>query len=111
MEHIVLPKKKAYAISNGVFMIALGILLVTNGWWPGILLAVWAYLGTRQYFTQRYYDFALTSAILLGLFTFIFFNLGAAILVPVLFIVGGSYIIFREYFFADEDEPKKIQGT
>ena len=104
MEHIVLPKKKAYAISNGIFLIAIGILFVTNGWWPGILLAIWSYLAIRQYFTQRYYDLVLTSAILLGLFTIIYFNLGWAILVPALFFVGGSYLIFREYFFADDED-------
>lgn len=56
MEHIILPKKKAEAISNGVFLIALSILFFSSNWWPGILLAIWSPLAVRQYFTGRYYD-------------------------------------------------------
>ena len=102
MEHIILPKRKADAISNGVFLITLGILFFAHSWWPGILLVLWATLGVRQYLTGRYYDFIITSIILLGLFTINYLNIGWAILMPILFVIGGIYIIFKEYFFADE---------
>lgn len=108
MNQPILPKRKAEVISNGIFLAALGILFWTNSWWPGILLAIWATLGTRQYLTGRIWDFAITSLILIGLFIVSFFNVSWSVLVPVLFVIGGIYIILREYFFSDspDDENK-----
>lgn len=101
-----ISKKKADAISNGVFLIGLGILIYTNAWWPGILLALWATLAVRQYLTNRIYDLAITTILLLGLFLVTFLNLNWSVLVPVLLILGGIHIIFREYCVAEgvEDE-------
>ena len=63
-------KRKSNAIANGVFLAAIGVLLYTNLWWPGILIAIWLSLATRQFLSQRTYD----------------------------------HIIFREYFFAEDEE-------
>ncbi|HRD55442.1 MAG TPA: hypothetical protein PLC42_03495 [Parachlamydiaceae bacterium] len=104
MSRLVVTKRKAEIISNGIFLMALGILFWTNSWWPGILLAIWGCLGARQYLTGRYWDFAITSIILIGLFVVSFFNITLSVLIPVLFVVGGIYIIFREYFIAEEVE-------
>lgn len=109
----ILSKRKSDAIANGVFLAGIGILLYTHAWWPGILLVIWLSLATRQYFTQRIYDLIISSVILLGLFIVTLFNINWEILMPVLLVVGGIYIIFREYFFAedfdDEDLSRKIQ--
>ncbi len=104
----IVSKKKADAISNGVFLVSLGILFYTNSWWPGILLGLWAYLATRQYLMGRVYDFILTSIILIGLFIVSFFKIDWTILTPILFVLGGIYIIFREFFYAEDynGEPK-----
>lgn len=99
---MILPKRKAEIISNGIFLIALGILFWFNSWWPGILLAIWAGLGTRQYLTGRTWDFAITTGLLFGLFIVSLFNIDLSILVPILFVVAGIYIILREYFYTDE---------
>lgn len=99
-----LSKKKADAISVGVFLIALGILLYTNAWWPGILLAIWAMLATRELFTRRYYDLVLSSIIFLGLYVVYFLKVDWSVLMPVLFVVGGIYLIFRESYYATEED-------
>ena len=108
MVNRILSKRKTEAISNGVFLIALGILFYTNAWWPGILLAIWATLALRQYFSGRVYDLIISSVILIGLFLITW-----SILMPVLFVVGGIYIIFREYFFSgatdEEDKSEEIK--
>lgn len=101
MSQLIVSKRKAEVISNGIFLASLGILFWTNGWWPGILLAIWACLGARQYLTGRTYDFAITSVILIGLFIVTFFNITWSVLIPVLFVTGGIYIIFREYLFSE----------
>lgn len=102
MSQIILSKRKAEAISNGVFLVGIGILFLTNGWWPGILLVIWAALATRQYFTGRIWDFSISTVILVGLFITTFFNITWSVLMPVLFVIGGIYIIFREYFFTED---------
>jgi len=103
MSQMILSKKKSEAISNGVFLVCLGVLFWSNGWWPGILLAIWASLAVRQYFTGRNWDLAITTFILIGLFIVSYFNINLSVLLPVLFVVGGIYIIFREYFFAEDN--------
>jgi hypothetical protein len=95
-------KRKADAISNGVFLVCLGILFYTRFWWPGILLALWALLVVRQYLTGRMYDLIISSIILLGLFVVNYFNINWSILMPALFVVGGIYLIFREYYYSEE---------
>lgn len=107
-----MSKKKADTISNGAFLICLGILFYANYWWPGILLAIWISIGLRQFLTGRIYDLCISTAILIGLFVISVSNFEWAVLLPVLFIVGGIYIIFREYFFAEdtngEDKSQEI---
>lgn len=113
MGNRILSKRKSEAISNGVLLISLGILFYTNAWWPGILLAIWATLALRQYLSGRIYDLMISSVILIGLFLITFFNVNWSLLMPILFIVGGIYIIFREYFFAgatdEEDKSEEIK--
>lgn len=33
-------KKRGSAISGGIFLIGLGVLLITNWWWPGIMFVI-----------------------------------------------------------------------
>lgn len=109
-----MSKKKADAISNGIFLIAIGILVFTSYWWPGILIAIWATLATRQYLTGRLYDLILTTILLLGLSVVIILNLNWSVLVPVLLVLGGIHIIFREYCSAEgagETEDELIEET
>lgn len=89
---------------------AMGVLIYTWAWWPGILLAIWLYLAVRQFFSGRTYDLVISSIILLGLYAIVYFKFTWDFLIPVLFIVGGIYIIFREYFFSeDTDGEEKSQ--
>lgn len=107
-----MSKKKADAISNGVFLISLGILVYSNAWWPGILLAIWATLAIRQYLTGRIYDLIITTILLIGLFVVTLLNLNWSVLVPVLLILGGIHIIFREYCVAEgTEEEDPIEET
>ena len=33
-------KKRGSAISGGIFLIGLGVLIITNWWWPGIMFVI-----------------------------------------------------------------------
>ncbi|CDR33878.1 hypothetical protein [Criblamydia sequanensis] len=107
MSNWILSKNKADALSNGIFLIALGLLFFFNAWWPGIILAIWALLAVRQYFTGRYYDLFLTTLILLVLFFSVLFRIDLNVLTPILFIIGGIYIVFREFFYGDDKNENK----
>ena len=104
-----MPEKKAHSISNGLFLISLGILFYTGLWWPGILLAVWLAMASKQYLTGRYYDAFISSVVLLGLFMSTLINVKWAYLLPTLFIVAGVFLIYREYN-TPEREDVDIDG-
>lgn len=103
-----LSKKKADTIANGVFLISLGILFYTNSWWPGILISIWAMLATREVLTARFYDLIISSLIFIGLFIVYYLNIEWAVLMPVLFVIGGIYLIFRESFYSTEESETEI---
>lgn len=100
---------KVDALSIAVFAISLVFLYLLNFWWPGILLAVWAMLAVRQWLTERRFDLIMTSIILLGLFTIYFFDITWSVLMPVLFILGSFYIIFREFFYPEDIVEEKSE--
>lgn len=90
------PKRKADAISNGIFLILLGILFYTGQWWPGILFALGLTFAVRQYLTGRKLDFLITLIIvgILGLITMaghVF-----SMFFPLIFIAIGIYLIAKE---------------
>lgn len=99
-----LSRGKAEALSNGVFLIGLGLLFYTNFWWPGILLVIWAMLAVRQLLTDRKFDFIISSIILGGVFFISYFNLQWDMILPAAFVLGGVYVIFREYLYSDSEK-------
>ena len=113
MSKPLMSKQKSEILSNCVFLLGLTILLYTGAWWPGILLALWATLALRQYLTGLMYDVIVTSVLLIGLFVVSFFQIDWNVLMPILFVLGGIYIIFREAYFSGdtngEDKAKEIE--
>ena len=104
-------KRKSNAIANGVFLAAIGVLLYTNLWWPGILIAIWLSLATRQFLSQRTYDLIISSIILLGLFIVTIFHFSWDILMPVLFAEDeediSEKIIDKKLEIDDEDDYER----
>lgn len=98
----VFSKKRANTISNGILLIAFGILILTNTWWPGIFLAIWATLASRQFLSGRYYYALLSSFVLISLFFIAIFKYEFSVLAPILLICAGIFIAFREYYFTED---------
>ena len=90
--------KKANSISMGIFLICLGVLVFTNTWWPGILLALWATVVSRQYLEGRVYPALITTIVFVGLFVLAFFK-SYQIFLPVLLVIAGIFLVIREYYF------------
>lgn len=99
-----MKRSKIDAIGNGVFLILLGVLFYFNWWWPGILVAIWASLAVRQMLSGRMQDLLLSSFLLGTLFFVAFFNLSWNLMAPLLFVMGGLYIIMKEFYYDDASE-------
>lgn len=111
MNHVILPKRKAEALSNAALLVGLALLFWFQSFWPSILVVIWVWLAIRQYLTSRKWDLIITSVVLLGLFVVSFFGINLSSFIPILFVVGALYIIFREYFFADDSDDATPSGS
>lgn len=108
MKKYSISKRKIDALASGALLIGIGLLFFTGAWWPGILLVIWAYLGIKQWLSNRKFDLIVSSVILLGLFIVSFLDIRLNVLVPVLFFLGALYIVFREFFFSEDTNGEDI---
>ena len=46
-------KRQASAVSGGIFLISLGVLIITGWWWPGIMFAIGLSGGAEQIFRGK----------------------------------------------------------
>jgi len=106
MAHPKISRKKAATISFAVFLIILAIITLTEYWWPGIMLLIGIPLAVKQFFSGRKYDMAITLFVFLGVFVTVQFQIPWKYLLPVIFTVGGIYILFKELFMKSNTEPE-----
>ncbi len=90
-------QKRAKILSTALFLVGLAIVSYLKAWWPGIMLAVGLPLALRQYLLGRHYDMWISLFVFVGVFITVQFNVAWEVLLPVLFALGGIYILFREY--------------
>lgn len=101
-------KKRASAVSGGIFLISLGILVYTGWWWPGIMLAVGLSGGAELVFRGK---------ILRGIGTLVFFcaipiviwvvqeaEIPWSLVGPLVLIAVGVIILVKAFFLRDEKE-------
>lgn len=99
----IVSRKRAKALSVALFLIGLAIVSYLQAWWPGIMLAVGIPLALRQYLLGRHYDMIVSLFVFIGVFVTVQFDISWEILLPVLFALGGVYILFREYLESKEE--------
>jgi len=99
----IVSKRRAKVISVALFLVGLAIITYLHAWWPGIMLAVGLPLALRQYLLGRHYDMGVSLFVFVGVFVTIQFNISWEVLLPVLFALGGIYILFREYLESKEE--------
>ena len=95
-------KKRAKALCVALFLIGLAILSYLQAWWPGIMLVTGIPLALRQYLLGRHYDMGVSLFVFVGVFITVQFNISWEILLPVLFTLGGIYLLFREFLESRE---------
>jgi len=103
-------QKQASSISGGIFLIGLGVLFLTNWWWPGILLVIGLSGGAELIFRGQ---------IAKGLGTIAFFcgipliwtliqstHISWAIVGPFILIVLGVIMLVKVLFLKDDIEDQ-----
>jgi len=101
-------QKQASSISGGIFLIGLGVLFLTDWWWPGIMLVIGLSGGAELIFRGQ---------IAKGLGTIAFFcgiplvwtlvqstNISWGIIGPFILIVLGVIILVKVFFLKDDEE-------
>ncbi len=102
-------QKTASGISGGIFLIGLGVLIITGWWWPGIMLVIGLSAGGEQIFRGR---------IASGIGTIAFFTAVPLVITLVQntnvswWVVGGFFLIalgvitIVKAFFLDDGEAE-----
>lgn len=98
MPHPLTSQKRAQVLSTAIFLFGLAVLIFTDAWWPGIMLAVGLSLAMRQYLLGRTYDMAISLLVFVGTFVTIEYDISWRVFLPVLFTLGAIYILVREFF-------------
>ena len=99
-------QRQASAISGGIFLISLGVLLVTGWWWPGIMVAIGLASGAELIFRGKVWS---------GIGSLLFFC-GIAVVVELarvsdvswtvvgaMILIGIGVIILVKAFFLREE--------
>ncbi len=98
MAHPLVSYSRAKAISSSLFLLGLAIISYTNAWWPFITIVIGVPLSLRQYLLGRRYEAVLSLFIFIGTYVVANFNISWDILLPIIFVIGAIYTIFREFF-------------
>jgi hypothetical protein len=109
MAHPITSRKKAQALSTALFLLGLAVLTFTDDWWPGIMLAVGIPVAIRQYLLGRTYDMMVSLLVFVGTFVTVQFDISWRVFLPILFTLGAIYILFREFFDAEEVTEAEVE--
>lgn len=80
-----------------LFLIGLFVLSYIGHWWPGIMLVVGIPLALKQYLAGRKHDVTVSLFVFFGVFVTVAFDIQWEVFLPVLFTLGGIYVLFREF--------------
>lgn len=96
-------RKHAMIFAVSLFLIGIAIITYLNAWWPGLMLVVGIPMALRQHLLERDHDMWVTLFVFVGAYVTVQFDVAWEIVLPVLFALGGIYIIFREYLDSTEE--------
>ena len=108
-------RKRASGISGGIFLIGLGILLITDWWWPGILLVIGLSGGAEQIFRGQMVrgigTIAFFSAIPIVIAIVQSTDISWAIVGPFILIVLGVITLVKTFYLKDNVEQEDMFET
>ena len=99
-------KRVASGISGGIFLICLGILLLTGWWWPGIMFAIGLSSGAELAFRGKVMrgigSLAFFCAIPIVIWIIQAANIPWMIIGPIILIGIGVITLVKAFFLRDE---------
>lgn len=108
MAHPRTSSKKGKLLSLLLFGVGLMIVTYFKEWWPGIMLVMGVPLALYQFLQGRHYDTFISLFVFCGVFFTVQFDVAWEVVLPVLFVIGGIYIFFREFIeFRSEPEEEE----
>jgi hypothetical protein len=99
-------QRMAGAISGGIFMISLGVLLFTGWWWPGIMVALGLSSGAALIFRGRIWQGIVSLLFFIGIAIAV--ELGrssnlSGVVIGAFILIGIGVIILVKVLFFRED--------
>lgn len=99
-------KQKADAITGGILLIGLGVLLFTNWWWPGIMFVVGLSSGAGLIFrgktAQGVGTLALLWSIPIGIWIIQRVEIPWLLVGPTILIGVGVIVLVKAFFLSDK---------
>lgn len=102
MRSPIISQGKADAVALGILVVGISIIGVYQAWWPWILIVLGCATIARQFLRGRLYDMYISFIVFGGLFFYFLMNVRWDVLMPIIFIIGAIYILFREFFVSNE---------
>ncbi len=84
-------------ITGGIFLIGLGILMITNWWWPGIMLVIGLSISAGLILRGQYFSALLTLAIFTGIPLLVTANIPWGVFGPFIIIAMGASFIIKSF--------------
>ena len=86
-------------VAGGIMLVGIGMLIITNWWWPGIMLVIGCALAAERFLNgqlaQAIGVFALFLAIPVGIAILQDINIPWNLVVPFVLIALGLVVVFR----------------
>ena len=99
-------QQQASALSGGIFLIGLGVLIITGWWWPGIMLVIGLSGGSELIFRGQIAKgigtIAFFMAIPIGIAILQSAVIPWAIVGPLILIVLGAITLVKAFYLNDE---------
>jgi len=104
-------QRKASGISGGLFLISLGILIMTGWWWPGIMFAIGLSSGAELIFRGKVArgigTLAFFSAIPIVVWIVQEVKIPWSLVGPMILIGIGVIVLVKAFFLGGEAEPDR----
>jgi hypothetical protein len=99
-------KRQGDAISGGIFLISLGVLLVTGWWWPGIMFALGLSSGAGLIFRGKIWSGIFSLAVFCSIPIIIWIiqetNIPWTLVGPLVLIGVGVIILVKTFIIRDD---------
>ena len=103
----IMSNHKAQILALCLFIICVAIMFSIKSWWPEVLLVIGIPLALKQYLNGHRFDMISSLIVFVGGYITVKFKIAWEVVLPVIFTLGGLYILLREFFTSSKTEVEK----